>query len=235
MPPMVVGTWGTTQANHCYAERISKEEERMKQRPVRPDPFENSLSTLLSQVHLDARLGHNESGGKAASELSRASKGSRARGGPAPPSEGSRASRASQRSAAAAAPAAADARSQLSVRSSRASALSQRTPSLIRSSEPSAIARNKIAELQLRVELERVARLEREHELELQRRERLAAQVAETSAAKKWGPHELGGHDADARMMWEATAAVAGKEGGGGAVPKLDAAPGKRDQIAFLG
>ena len=59
MPPMVVGTWGTTQANHCYAERISKEEERMKQRPVRPDPFENSLSTLLSQVHLDARLGHN--------------------------------------------------------------------------------------------------------------------------------------------------------------------------------
>ena len=38
MPPMVVGTWGTTQANHCYAERISKEEERMKQRPVRPDP-----------------------------------------------------------------------------------------------------------------------------------------------------------------------------------------------------
>ena len=234
MPPMVVGTWGTTQANHCYAERISKEEERMKQRPVRPDPFENSLSTLLSQVHLDARLGHNEGGGKAASELSRASKGSRARGGPAPPSEGSRASRASQRSAAAAAPAAADARSQLSVRSSRASALSQRTPSLIRSSEPSAIARNKIAELQLRVELERVARLEREHELELQRRERLAAQVAETSAAKKWGPHELGGHDADARMMWEATA-VAGKEGGGGAVPKLDAAPGKRDQIAFLG
>ena len=232
MPPMVVGTWGTTQANHCYAERISKEEERMKQRPVRPDPFENSLSTLLSQVHLDARLGHNEGGGKAASELSRASKGSRPRGGPAPPSEGSRASRASQRSAAA--PAAADARSQLSVRSSRASALSQRTPSLIRSSEPSAIARNKIAELQLRVELERVARLEREHELELQRRERLAAQVAETSAAKKWGPHELGGHDADARMMWEATA-VAGKEGGGGAVPKLDAAPGKRDQIAFLG
>ena len=62
----------------------------------------------------------------------------------------------------------------------------------------------------------------------------LAAQVAETSAAKKWGPHELGGHDADARMMWEATA-VAGKDGGGGAVPKLDAAPGKRDQIAFLG
>ena len=227
MPPMVVGTWGTTQANHCYAERISKEEERMKQRPVRPDPFENSLSTLLSQVHLDARLGHNEGGGKAASELSRASKGSRSRGGPAPPSEGSR---ASQRSAAAAN---ADARSQLSVRSSRASALSQRTPSLIRSSEPSAIARNKIAELQLRVELERVARLEREHELELQRRERLAAQVAETSAAKKWGPHEVGGHDADARAMWEATA-VAGKDGGG-AVPKLDAAPGKRDQIAFLG
>ena len=47
------------------------EEERMKQRLVRPDPFENSLSTLLSQVHLDARLGHNEGGGKAASELSR--------------------------------------------------------------------------------------------------------------------------------------------------------------------
>ena len=234
MPPMVVGTWGTTQANHCYAERISKEEERMKQRPVRPDPFENSLSTLLSQVHLDARLGHNEGGGKAASELSRASKGSRARAGRGAAERGQprepRSKAALRRGGRQRRPT----RGASSRCGARASALSQRTPSLIRSSEPSAIARNKIAELQLRVELERVARLEREHELELQRRERLAAQVAETSAAKKWGPHELGGHDADARMMWEATA-VAGKEGGGGAVPKLDAAPGKRDQIAFLG
>ena len=48
--------------------------------------------------------------------------------------------------------------------------LSWRTPSTIRSSEPSEIARNKIAELQLRLELERVLRLQRETELEDQRR-----------------------------------------------------------------
>jgi len=43
-------------------------------------------------------------------------------------------------------------------------------PSTIRSSEPSGIARNKLAELQLKLELERVLRLERENELEQQRR-----------------------------------------------------------------
>ena len=37
----------------------------MKQRPVRPTRS-SSLSTLLSQVHLDARLGHNEGGSRAA-------------------------------------------------------------------------------------------------------------------------------------------------------------------------
>ena len=43
-------------------------------------------------------------------------------------------------------------------------------PSTIRSSEPSAIVRHKLAELQLKLELERVLRLERENELENQRR-----------------------------------------------------------------
>ena len=47
------------------------------------------------------------------------------------------------------------------------------------SSEPSAIARNKIAELQLRVELERVVRLQREMELEQKRKDGL---IKETSS-----------------------------------------------------
>ena len=63
-------------------------------------------------------------------------------------------------------------RSQLSAADGQ-SALSWRTPSSIRSSEPSEIARNKIAELQLRVELERVVRLQREMELEKKRKEGL--------------------------------------------------------------
>jgi len=68
--------------------------------------------------------------------------------------------------------------SQLAVRSNAAgsqlgSAISWRTPSSIRSSEPSEIARNKIAELQLRIELERVVRLQREMELEAKRKEHL--------------------------------------------------------------
>ena len=50
-------------------------------------------------------------------------------------------------------------------------------PSTIRSSEPSAIARNKIAELQLRLELERVQRLERENELQAARLRTLKAQA----------------------------------------------------------
>ena len=56
-----------------------------------------------------------------------------------------------------------------------ATSASWRTPSSIRSSEPSAIARNKIAELQLRVELERVLRLQKEAELEAERREKVSA------------------------------------------------------------
>mmetsp|Transcript_76 Transcript_76/g.245 ORF Transcript_76/g.245 Transcript_76/m.245 type:complete len:178 (-) Transcript_76:294-827(-) len=63
-------------------------------------------------------------------------------------------------------------RSQLSAADGQ-SAISWRTPSSIRSSEPSEIARNKIAELQLRVELERVTRLQREMEFEKKRKDGL--------------------------------------------------------------
>lgn len=66
-----------------------------------------------------------------------------------------------------------DARSTLS----GVTSLSWRTPSTIRSSEPSEIARNKIAELQLRLELERVLRLQRETELEAQRAQNLTLQA----------------------------------------------------------
>lgn len=73
-----------------------------------------------------------------------------------------------------------DMRSELS----SATSASWRTPSSIRSSEPSAIARNKIAELQLRVELERVLRLQKETELEQKRREGL---LSRGSAGAKAG------------------------------------------------
>ena len=56
--------------------------------------------------------------------------------------------------------------------------LSLRTPSSIRSSEPSAIARNKIAELQLRVELERVLRLQTEAELAAAKMEAMSAKAS---------------------------------------------------------
>ena len=94
-------------------------------------------------------------------------------------SGGSRASRRSSASGVSKAAAAADdddgVRSVLSAVGGQdgLSTLSWRTPSSIRSSEPSAIARNKIAELQLRVELERVTRLQREMELEQQRKDGL--------------------------------------------------------------
>ena len=71
--------------------------------------------------------------------------------------------------------------SELSVRSSQ---YSLRTPSTIRTDDPSAIARNKIAELELRLELERVVRLERENELEAQRRQTLEAESKLASQTK---------------------------------------------------
>ena len=70
---------------------------------------------------------------------------------------------------------AADNRSALSAAQS---SISWRTPSSIRSSEPSAIARNKIAELQLRVELERVLRLQTEAELAAAKMEAMSAKAS---------------------------------------------------------
>ena len=71
-------------------------------------------------------------------------------------------------------------RSQLSV----ATSASWRTPSSIRSSEPSAVARNKIAELQLRVELERVMRLQKESELEEERRRKVEDGMSQLGSPK---------------------------------------------------
>ena len=49
-------------------------------------------------------------------------------------------------------------------------------PSTIRSSEPSVVQRNKLAEVELRLELEKIKRLEKEAELELHRRQALMSQ-----------------------------------------------------------
>lgn len=55
-------------------------------------------------------------------------------------------------------------------------------PSTIRSSEASTVARNKIAELELRLELEKIKRLEREAELESLRSQELAREAASSIA-----------------------------------------------------
>ena len=75
---------------------------------------------------------------------------------------------------------AASSRSQLS---SAGSSLSWRTPSTIRSSEPTEIARNKVAELQLRLELERVVRLQKEVEMENKRKARLLQKEQKSAIA----------------------------------------------------
>ena len=140
----------------------------------------SAVSGKASRVERSSRLSGASAGGAASSQLS--AKQQQQTGRPADKD---------------------DKRSQLSV----ATSASWKTPSSIRSSEPSAIARNKIAELQcaprppgsaslspfagidtteligrvrarvrlhrLRLELERVLRLQREHELEEQRREKL--------------------------------------------------------------
>mmetsp|Transcript_43171 Transcript_43171/g.107657 ORF Transcript_43171/g.107657 Transcript_43171/m.107657 type:complete len:125 (-) Transcript_43171:318-692(-) len=60
---------------------------------------------------------------------------------------------------------------------SRVSASTQwQPPSTIRSSEPSVVQRNKLAEVELRLELEKIKRLEKEAELELHRRQALMSQ-----------------------------------------------------------
>ena len=59
-----------------------------------------------------------------------------------------------------------------------ASSLSWRTPSSIKTSDPTEIAHNKIAELKLRVELERVLRLQKEADWEQQRLDALSEKAS---------------------------------------------------------
>jgi len=159
----------------AYAERIEKEVGAWMDGDKRRDPFAPTLAALVG------------GGPEAAAPTGAAARSSQL--------SGSQASRASRRSSAMNAPVG----SQLSIRRGGSqlggsqlggsqlggsqmagmSALSWRTPSSIRSNEPSEIARNKIAELQLRVELERVVRLQREMELEQKRKDGL---IKETSS-----------------------------------------------------
>ena len=170
-----------TASDSDWKQRIMKECARIDKPGAKPDPFAHSLSTILSAPSAKPQ----PVGGSQLSAASRSSRGS---------ATASRVSAASRASAAAApAPAVAPrassqlsaaprrAASELSVRSSQ---YSLRTPSTIRSDDPSAIARNKIAELELRLELERVVRLERENELEDQRRQTLEAESKLASQTK---------------------------------------------------
>lgn len=195
-----------TQSDSDWKQRIMKECARLDKPGAKPDPFAHSLSTILSAPSTKPQP-------VSGSQLSAASRSSRG---------GSRASRAPSAVApAAAAPATAApapavaprasselsaaprrGASELSVRSSQ---YSLRTPSTIRTDDPSAIARNKIAELELRLELERVVRLERENELEAQRRQTLEAESKLATQTK--------------------SKPAAGTTG----------APGRADQLALLG
>ena len=211
----------TTQNDINWKQRVAKEESRIDRPPgAMPDPFAHSLSTMLSQTTLSApgraQPRQKDGGGGGA--------GATTGGGTRPASQlsaggRSRASAAQGRSAmgsamGSAAPAAPPRRaaSQLSVASTGISGISGRTPSSICTADPSCIARNKIAELELRLELERVVRLERENELEDQRRRTL---VAEGKLQEK--------ADADAKP----------KAAAGGA--NMKSAPGRADQLAMVG
>lgn len=184
-------------SDRAFTEQV-RSELRSELAPAQPDPFATKLSDLVGGAGLPPAAGGKKRNIPAASALSGAAGGSNVGGSRA---GGSRAASqlsvarsqhsVSQLSAARSqrsgvAPSAAsggaphnddadDMRSQLSA----ATSLSWRTPSTIRSSEPSAIARNKIAELTLRLELERVLRLQRETELEAQRSENAKAKAKE--------------------------------------------------------
>ena len=210
----------TTQNDINWKQRVAKEESRIDRPPgAMPDPFAHSLSTILSQTTLSAPgraqpqlKGAGATTGGGSRPASQLSAGGRSRASAA----GSRAHGRSAMGSAmgSAAPAAPPRRaaSQLSVASTGISGISGRTPSSICTADPSCIARNKIAELELRLELERVVRLERENELEDQRRRTL---VAEGKLQEK--------ADADAKP----------KAAAGGA--NMKSAPGRADQLAMVG
>ena len=128
-------------------------------------PAEAAAPTAAGPAAAKSRLSRVSSRPDRSSQLSAVERGSR-RGGPS-----SQISATQQRTGSGIA-----ADDDMQSRLTMGTQLSWRTPSSIRSSEPSAIARNKIAELQLRVELERVLRLQKETELEQQRRENLLSQ-----------------------------------------------------------
>lgn len=171
----------TNAANAIMLERVKKEfsaEYNVKPR----DPFATTLASLVGGLSDEGRA-PAPAAPKAGSKLSRAS-GAASRVDRSSQMSGSKTGGADRRSRLSGAGA-----SQLSASQQRqpsaaaeddmrseitsVTTASWRTPSSIRSSEPSAVARNKIAELQLRVELERVLRLQKETELEQQRREHL--------------------------------------------------------------
>ena len=178
-----------TQSDSDWKQRIMKECARLDKPGAKPDPFAHSLSTILSAPstkppqpvggsQLSAASRSSSRGGGAAGAPSAAAPATAVPGPALVRRAGSELSAAPRRGA-----------SELSVRSSQ---YSQRTPSTIHTDDPSAIARNKIAELELRLELERVVRLERENELEAQRRQTLAEAESKLASQAKSQPAGTG-------------------------------------------
>uniref|UniRef100_A0A7S0Q169 Uncharacterized protein n=1 Tax=Coccolithus braarudii TaxID=221442 RepID=A0A7S0Q169_9EUKA len=177
----------SVQLDNDWRQRLKKEEARLNKTPVAPDPFSRSLSAKLAaegkcttartpqEVQAEVALT-----AKKLAERPSASAINGARGGSSTISH-ARGSSLSQRTLSAlggqSAMRTGSAIAGEDVRSNLSGSSQYRPPSSIRSSEPSTIARNKIAELQLRLELERVVRLERENELETQRRRNLERQA----------------------------------------------------------
>jgi len=151
----------STQKDDHWRQRIKKEEARAQVDVTKPDPFAKSLSTLLHHHEQPQAIK-----GKIATEAKRAGEApTRSAEGASKPRDGSQLSTISARQSSIAP----RTRALPDDTSDLGSAMSYAAPSSIRSSEPSTIARNKIAELQLRLELERVMRLEKETALEAER------------------------------------------------------------------
>jgi hypothetical protein len=173
-------------SDQVFAARIAKETAAFIEGPAERDPFAVSLSALVGGTGAQAARPRSVVSRASSQVESRSSAQGSVRSRPS--SQISIASghsnaltRASGDASRLSGRIASDKRSQLSA---AASSLSWRTPSSIKTSDPTEIAHNKIAELKLRVELERVLRLQKEAEWEQQRLDALSEKASSIAARR---------------------------------------------------
>ncbi|KAL1495606.1 hypothetical protein AB1Y20_016966 [Prymnesium parvum] len=133
------------QADFGWRQRVAKERFVAARPPPRVDPFAHSLATLVQRAETEN----------------------------APPPAASRRSSAAPSALSSAAPSALSSAVPSALSCITPSAFSCATPSAVRSTDASHVADHKLQEMELRVELQRLRRLEAETALELARRREL--------------------------------------------------------------